>query len=42
MTDAVHAATADPEFAETLMDYFVPAAEHMRNDTGLPIGSPRR
>ena len=32
------------EVASTLMDYFVPAAEHLRNDTGLPItpaGFPR-
>lgn len=30
--------------AEELMAYFVPAAEHLRNDTGLPISSsdPRR
>jgi hemoglobin len=26
--------------AERLMAYFVPAAEQMRNDTGLPISSP--
>jgi hypothetical protein len=28
----------------TLLQYFVPAAEHLRNDTGLPISSsdPRR
>jgi hemoglobin len=25
--------------ADELMQYFVPAAEHMRNDTGLPITS---
>ena len=25
--------------AEELMGYFVPAAEHLRNDTGLPITS---
>ena len=25
--------------AEELMSYFVPAAEHLRNDTGLPISS---
>lgn len=25
--------------AAELMDYFVPAAEHLRNDTGLPISS---
>jgi hemoglobin len=27
--------------AEELMAYFVPAAEHLRNDSGLPISSPR-
>jgi hemoglobin len=26
---------------EELMAYFVPAAEHLRNDSGLPISSPR-
>ena len=26
--------------ADELMGYFVPAAEHLRNDTGLPISSP--
>ncbi len=26
--------------AEELMAYFVPAAEHLRNDSGLPISSP--
>ena len=25
--------------ADELMGYFVPAAEHLRNDTGLPITS---
>jgi hemoglobin len=25
------------DVAATLMAYFVPAAEHLRNDTGLPI-----
>jgi hemoglobin len=27
--------------AGELMAYFVPAAEHLRNDTGLPISSSR-
>ena len=27
--------------AEELLAYFVPAAEHLRNDTGLPISSSR-
>jgi hemoglobin len=42
MTRAVDAVTDDVEVRRMLVDYFVPAAEHMRNDTGLPIGSPRR
>jgi hemoglobin len=29
----------DNRIAEELMAYFVPAAEHLRNDTGLPITS---
>jgi hemoglobin len=32
---------ADPSVAEELMAYFVPAAEHLRNDTGLPISTSR-
>ena len=43
MTAAVESVTADlddgAEIARTLLDYFVPAAEHLRNDTGLPITS---
>lgn len=27
------------EIADELLNYFVPAAEHLRNDTGLPITS---
>lgn len=27
--------------AAELMAYFIPAAEHLRNDSGLPISSPR-
>jgi hemoglobin len=45
MTAAVEATTADPAVRAELRDYFVPAAEHLRNDTGLPITSatyPRR
>jgi hemoglobin len=42
MTAAVHATTDDPDVQRMLIDYFTPSAEHMRNDTGLPIGSPRR
>jgi hemoglobin len=41
MTNAVEAVTDDPDVKRTLLEYFGPAAEHMRNDTGLPIGSPR-
>jgi hemoglobin len=29
-----------PGIADELMQYFVTAAEHLRNDTGLPITSP--
>jgi hemoglobin len=29
------------DVAEELMGYFVPAAEHLRNDSGLPISSSR-
>jgi len=43
MAAAVEATCADPAVpegvAEELMGYFVPAAEHLRNDTGLPISS---
>ena len=39
MTAAVHASTDDPVVRDALIGYFVPAAEHMRNDTGLPISS---
>jgi hemoglobin len=39
MAAAVEAATQDPEIRAELMAYFVPAAEHLRNDTGLPIGA---
>ena len=42
MTNAIDAVTDDPDVRRTLVEYFVPAAEHLRNDTGLPIGSPRR
>ena len=45
MTAAVHDATADlPDgaaVAADLLAYFNPAAEQMRNDTGLPISSAR-
>ena len=32
-------ASVPDSVAEELMAYFVPAAEHLRNDTGLPISS---
>ena len=41
MRAAVHAVSPSPELAAVLIDYFEPAAEHLRNDTGLPISSPR-
>jgi hemoglobin len=34
-------AERDDDVAEELMAYFVPAAEHLRNDSGLPISSAR-
>jgi hemoglobin len=40
MSAAVAKYAPTPEIAERLMAYFVPAAEQMRNDTGLPISSP--
>jgi hemoglobin len=40
MTEAVVAETDDPELQAVLLQYFIPAAEHLRNDTGLPISSP--
>ena len=48
MTAAIDAAIVglDEPLAETvraeLLGYFVPASEQLRNDTGLPISSPRR
>ena len=41
MSAAVEQTAPSPEIGDTLMAYFVPAAEHLRNDTGLPIGSAR-
>ena len=41
MGAAVAATAPTPEVAETLMGYFRPAAEQLRNDTGLPISSAR-
>jgi len=37
MTAAVRETAPDEATAQRLLDYFVPAAEHLRNDTGLPI-----
>jgi hemoglobin len=48
MSDAIDVATAGLAPAdratvrEELLAYFTPAAEHLRNDTGLPISSARR
>ncbi len=39
MRAAVAAVCDDPGAAAELLEYFVPAAEHLRNDTGLPISS---
>ena len=41
MSAAVAECSPSQEIADTLMAYFVPAAEQMRNDTGLPISSAR-
>ena len=44
MIVAVDRVSPDEEVRTMLLHYFVPAAEHLRNDTGLPISSsdPRR
>ena len=39
MAAAVEQVCDDPDVAAELLAYFVPAAEHLRNDTGLPISS---
>lgn len=39
MARAVECTATDPEIRAELMAYFVPAAEHLRNDTGLPIST---
>ena len=39
MAHAVRVSSADPTAQQVLLDYFVPSAEHLRNDTGLPITS---
>jgi hemoglobin len=48
MGDAIDVAVSElgeqlaSEIRAELLGYFVPGAEQMRNDTGLPISSPRR
>ena len=39
MAAAVERTTDDAQIREVLMAYFVPAAEMLRNDTGLPISA---
>lgn len=39
MVAAIEAVTEDAGVRAELTNYFVPAAEHLRNDTGLPISS---
>jgi hemoglobin len=39
MAAAIEATTDDEPLRQELLAYFVPAAEHLRNDTGLPISS---
>ena len=39
MTAAVEASTDDCGIREELLTYFTSAAEHLRNDTGLPIST---
>ena len=39
MSSALSSSSADPAVQREMMDYFVRAAEHLRNDTGLPISS---
>jgi len=39
MSAAVAECAPSQEIADQLMAYFIPAAEQMRNDTGLPISS---
>ena len=41
MAAAVERSADSESIRATLMNYFVPAAEQLRNDTGLPISSPR-
>ena len=39
MAAAIEATSQDDSLNQELLAYFVPAAEHLRNDTGLPISS---
>ena len=39
MAAAIEATATDAAIRAELIAYFVPAAEHLRNDTGLPISS---
>lgn len=39
MAAAIEATSHDETVNQELLAYFVPAAEHLRNDTGLPISS---
>lgn len=39
MASAVESTTESAAIRNALMNYFVPAAEQLRNDTGLPISS---
>lgn len=41
MARAVELVATDAMIRDELMAYFVPAAEHLRNDTGLPISNQR-
>ena len=42
MARAVESVCHDDEIATEMMAYFTKAAEHLRNDTGLPISAPNR
>jgi uncharacterized membrane-anchored protein YjiN (DUF445 family) len=39
MLTAVNELVSDDGVRATMTEYFVKAAEHLRNDTGLPISS---
>ncbi|MDA0370830.1 MAG: globin [Actinomycetota bacterium] len=42
MARAIETVCPDAEVAGEMMGYFTKAAEHLRNDTGLPITAPNR